>query len=57
MGRCRPINDHESDAIKARCDGPEELAFMGHRQISSTQQYLDSIVLDGDMDELILRAA
>jgi hypothetical protein len=30
---------------------------MGHRQISSTQQYLDSIVLDADMDELILRAA
>ena len=30
---------------------------MGHRQISSTQQYLDSIVLDSDMDELILKAA
>jgi integrase len=30
---------------------------MGHRQISSTQQYLDSIVLDADMDDLILRAA
>ena len=30
---------------------------MGHRQISSTQQYLDSIVLDADMDELILNAA
>jgi integrase len=30
---------------------------IGHRQISSTQQYLDSIVLDSDMDELILRAA
>jgi integrase len=30
---------------------------MGHRQISSTQQYLDSIVLDADMDELILKAA
>jgi integrase len=32
-------------------------AAMGHRQISSTQQYLDSIVLDADMDELILKAA
>jgi integrase len=30
---------------------------MGHKQISSTQQYLDSIVLDSDMDELILKAA
>jgi site-specific recombinase XerD len=30
---------------------------MGHKQISSTQQYLDSIVLDADMDELILKAA
>jgi integrase len=30
---------------------------MGHRQISSTQEYLDSIVLDSDMDELILKAA
>jgi integrase len=30
---------------------------MGHKQISSTQQYLDSIVLDADMDALILRAA
>jgi integrase len=32
-------------------------AAMGHRQISRTQQYLDSIVLDSDMDELILKAA
>jgi site-specific recombinase XerD len=30
---------------------------MGHRQISSTQQYLESMVLDADMDELILKAA
>jgi integrase len=30
---------------------------MGHRQISSTQQYLDSIVLNADMDALILKAA
>jgi hypothetical protein len=32
---------------------------MGYRHISRmhTQQYLDSIVLDADMDELILKAA
>jgi hypothetical protein len=28
MGRCRPISDHEADAMEAHCDGPEELALV-----------------------------
>jgi integrase len=38
-------------------DTMKTASAMGHRQISSTQQYLESIVLDADMDELILKAA
>jgi site-specific recombinase XerD len=31
--------------------------IMGHRQVSSTQSYLESILDDADLDALILKAA
>ena len=28
MGRCRPVSNHEADAMEAHCDGPEALALI-----------------------------